>query len=111
MASVTRNGRRVKALPQRRIRWLARPEDGAAHGILRITMDGAATDYIVRELQCDWGRGWELMKLVPGQGGTEVYHVHLNRGDGQEGDSCDCRGFLRWNHCKHRDGLKVLTSN
>ena len=34
----------------------------------------------------------------------ETYHVNLD-GDKR---TCECKGFLKWNHCKHADGLAAL---
>ena len=45
------------------------------------------------------GSIWWLEK----QGDGERYDVLL----GAE-PSCDCKGFLRWNRCKHADGLAAL---
>jgi hypothetical protein len=25
-----------------------------------------------------------------------------------EGGTCECKGFIRWDKCKHRDGLLAL---
>ena len=36
-------------------------------------------------------------------GGKEVYDVRL----AAHGPECDCRGFLRWGHCKHVKTLKA----
>jgi hypothetical protein len=61
-------------------------------------------DYLFRWLPPDCGKAVELTKLAE-DGRNEVYHVLLGA-DG--GASCDCKGFLRWDHCKHAEGLLAL---
>jgi hypothetical protein len=39
-------------------------------------------------------------------GEEAAYEVCLSA-DGTA-DACDCKGFARWSHCKHRDGLAAL---
>src|SRR5262249_54175871 len=53
------------------------------------------------------GRGVRLEKADRGDGQPQVYDVLL---DPKCFDSCDCRGFERWHHCKHRDCLKALVN-
>ena len=50
-----------------------------------------------------FGRGFQVEKIGFGCDDS-VYHVHI---DGEK-RSCECEGFLRWNHCKHADGLAKL---
>jgi hypothetical protein len=61
-----------------------------------------ATDYFLSEIRADWGRAFEVRKPLPD--GT-VYHVHL---DAELGDSCDCKGHIRWGRCKHASAVKAL---
>ena len=43
------------------------------------------------------GRAFEVVKLCPEEG-NPAYHVLLAP-DGKH--SCECKGFLRWNLCRH----------
>src|SRR5205823_160442 len=53
--------------------------------------------YFLSQILCQLGgRGFELVK----HDGTR-YHVRL---DGHD-STCECRGFTRWNHCKHVESL------
>ena len=54
-------------------------------------------------IPADFGRGFRLEKIGLEANG-EAYHVNLD-GDRR---SCECKGFGRWNHCKHADGLAAL---
>jgi hypothetical protein len=69
-------------------------------GVIEITQDRKASRYYIEAVPSDFGVGFLLRKI----GGTEEYHVNLSA----EGHNCECKGFLRWNHCKHTDGLAAL---
>jgi hypothetical protein len=51
-------------------------------------------------LPSDFGRAYRLTKPD-----GEQYHVLL-ADDGRH--SSECKGFLRWSHCKHVEGLAAL---
>jgi hypothetical protein len=106
MSSPTTTGqaRKARTKPERRIGWLARPTPDNPLGVITIHVGHNATEYTLRRLACDYGEAYELAKFVT-QGG-EVYHVNLDRQHGRH--TCDCKGFLRWNHCKHVEGLAAL---
>jgi hypothetical protein len=91
--------------PVRFAKVLALPPEGLA--TLRLTETaGRKTNtfvYYFRELPADFGRGFELRKAD----GTAVYHVNVNG----RASRCECKGFLRWNHCKHVESLTELIAN
>jgi hypothetical protein len=58
--------------------------------------------YYIRRLFSDFGFAFELTKF--GAQGSGCYCVLL---DGAR-SSCECKGFLRWGHCKHVTGLGQL---
>jgi hypothetical protein len=58
----------------------------------------------VSEVRADWGRGFQLCKIDLMADGGE-YHVNLNGNR----STCDCKGHLKWGHCKHVDALAVLS--
>lgn len=71
-------------------------------GIFRIGEGGKSTFYTFHEIPCEiGGRGFAIHRLGLGN----LYHVRVG---GPEDCSCECMGFLRWNHCKHIAGLKAL---
>lgn len=93
--------------PSRSVRILTTP----AGKVMTITeTKGKATlktSYWLQEVEVSFGRrGFRLAKVVR-QSGTDkdpaadVYHVLTD----VSGDSCDCRGFLRWGKCKHVSGV------
>jgi hypothetical protein len=63
------------------------------------------TTYGVTELATPLGRGFRLERLTADPA-AEPYDV-LIAGPGGH-DSCDCRGFQRHGHCKHRDSVAAL---
>ncbi|MBY0460527.1 MAG: hypothetical protein K2V38_24695 [Gemmataceae bacterium] len=94
------------AKPKTRTIRLAYPPNADGVGVFCIAGDGKAQFYTFRELRCEiGGRGFAVHRL--GQG--ELYHVRV--GDGPDDTSCECMGFLRWDHCKHIAGLRALIRN
>jgi hypothetical protein len=100
MATVTNRKPRVK--PARSIKMSVRPDADCA-GVVQITVGEKASNYLLVELAADFGRGFRLEKIGFDADG-ETYHVNL---DGDK-KTCDCKGFCRWLHCKHADGLAAL---
>jgi hypothetical protein len=76
-----------------------------APGVIRLKVgDEEPIDYVVTEVPCDWpARGFKLSR-VGGDTNEAAYHVLLEG----EGGTCECKGYLRWQKCKHRDGLLAL---
>jgi hypothetical protein len=93
--------RKPRPKPARHVSLRVRPNGNAA-GVVRSTVGKESADYLVTELAADFGRGFRLEKA----GGEEVYHVNLN---GPE-TTCTCKGHLRWQKCKHVDGLAALVA-
>lgn len=118
MATLSSNGNAVKASnrkptrkkPPRTINWVRRPKPGHPFGVLEIAVgEGkkAQTDlYFARLLDADFGTAIELSKLSGGEGIQSPYHVNLDHEEGKH--SCECAGFLRWDRCKHVQGLLAL---
>src|SRR5262249_29706008 len=75
---------------------------GSNPGIVRIAVGKVIADYRVWPLASDFGSSFALEKF----GAGERYHVLLDSAGGQH--SCECKGFLRWGHCKHVEGLLAL---
>ena len=74
--------------------------------VIRVTEGRKAkeTYYHLTKLATDFGRGFRLHKSD--FDGGEVYHVNL---DGPR-STCECKGWLRWGHCKHRDAMQELVN-
>jgi hypothetical protein len=71
---------------------------------LWLSVGKLTTAYRLSHLESQIGdRGFRLEKANQGDGEPETYDVLL---DPKGFDSCDCKGFTRWHHCKHRDCLK-----
>jgi hypothetical protein len=96
--------RKPRAKPQRHIRIVVPLYAGEGPGVIRISVEGQEPmDYVVRVLPCDWpAKAFSLAKV--GAEKPEEYHVLIEA----EGGSCECKGFLRWQKCKHFDGLRAL---
>jgi hypothetical protein len=98
--------RKPRSKPARFIRLVVPPRGG--NGVVRITVGMVSTDYTLREFRSDvGGRAFELVKIGLEADGA-CYHVRLT-GNGRQ-DSCDCKGFARHAHCKHRDSLAALVA-
>ena len=71
--------------------------------ILTIRVGSAWDDYCVRPLPADFGAAYEVEKVFNPDGAT--YHVHIS----DEGScSCECKGHIRWGHCKHGGAILAL---
>src|SRR5262245_33038830 len=94
--------RKPRAKPARFPR-LVIPPDGIGAGAVRFTVNRVSSDYLLFPVAVDFGRGFRVEKIGLESRG-EVYHVNLD-GDKR---ACECKGFLKWGHCKHADGLAAL---
>jgi hypothetical protein len=99
MATLTPRRPRVK--PARSIRVML-PLGDQSPGVVRITVGKEASDYFLTGLPADFGRGFRVEKI----GTDDRYAVNL---DGDR-PSCECKGFCRWQRCKHADGLAALVA-
>ena len=94
--------RKPRPKPERFIRLCVKPTAETV-GVVRIRVGKEQADYFLTELAADFGRGFQIEKI-----GTAAepaaYHVNI---DGEQ-RTCDCKGFGRWSHCKHADGLAAL---
>jgi hypothetical protein len=105
-----RKPRTPKAKPARSLRYYP-----GAPGLLELTIPSSnpnpllpqVQEYFVLAIPADWGRAFEVRKSVPAglEPDPTVYHVHA---DADLGTTCDCKGFLRWNHCKHQEAIDAL---
>jgi hypothetical protein len=93
--------RKPRSKPERSIRLILAPT-ATMRGLVRITVNGRAKDYLLAPAPSDFGRGFHLE--ATGLDGGAAYAVCL---DGDKA-SCECKGFLKWGHCKHVEGLAAL---
>ena len=82
---------------------------GPAIGLLTLHTARESTDYRVEEFGADGGRGICLLKLTEGSDATESAYCLFVSPAGEVG--CECRGFVRWGHCKHADAVKACLEN
>src|SRR5215472_4402767 len=74
---------------------------------LWLTQDGATTGYVLTAIPSQiGGQGYRLGKASQ-DGCSEEYDCLIDMKDGFH--QCECRGFLRWNHCKHCESLVALS--
>jgi hypothetical protein len=96
--------KRARVKPARSIRLVVPLNDQGENGLLRITVGKDTADYFLTRIPADFGTAFRLEKV--GEEDATAYHVNLN---GQQ-STCECKGFTRWNHCKHADGLAALSA-
>lgn len=106
------NDRKPSKKPARSIRVLEQPTpdtDGWAAIEIKVGKESAV--YLIHPVEsqlASGATGFEVEKLDANLAADERYHVHLTQEPAN--CSCECKGFLRWSHCKHIDGLSVLTT-
>jgi hypothetical protein len=93
--------RKPRPKPQRSIRLEVPLGPDARTGIVAITVGKLTNEYILDRLPSDFGTAYRLSNLD----NLEIYDVLL---DGK-GSCCTCKGFCRWQSCKHVSGLHALT--
>ncbi len=87
--------------PARTIRLVRAPDERGV-GAFSITAGGQVCHYTFRELPCEiGGRGFAVHRLGLGM----LFHVRVGRA---VDCSCECRGFLFRNMCRHILGLLAL---
>jgi hypothetical protein len=73
--------------------------------VLALTCGKLTTFYRLTALDRGFGEAaFRLEKADAGDGPGEVYDVLL---DGAR-STCECKGFLRWGHCKHLESIEGL---
>jgi hypothetical protein len=106
-ATATRKPRQRRK-PVRTVKLVQAPGSTApgAPGTLDIREDGKLTCFWVYPAPADYGRAFRLEKFEGQCRGEDdrVYNVLLHGGQ----SSCECRGFLRWGHCRHVEALTAL---
>jgi hypothetical protein len=99
--------KRPRPKPERTIR-LDQPIDGPYPGQVTIRVGGLSTSYQLDSVPTadDFqGQAYKLTKSAVVMDEYEpIYHVLLSR----QGHSCECKGFLAHDHCKHIAGLLAL---
>src|SRR6516225_4015227 len=96
--------RKPRPKPARSIRLAVPPNAEGRNGILVITVGKQTDQYFVSRVPSDFGRGFCLEKI--GDAENTAYHVNLSA----ERNTCECKGWCRWQHCKHADGLAALVA-
>jgi hypothetical protein len=97
MATLANRPEKVKTKqPERKCHLSA--GTGGSRRILALYIGPRAFLYWFQRIHSDWGEAFELEKWEDG----ETYHINLNP------VSCDCKGFLKWHHCKHIESLEAL---
>jgi hypothetical protein len=102
MSTVSQPRSRVK--PQRFVKIAVGASADNPLVIITIKVGSKSDDYCVKPLPADFGAAYEVEKLFNPEG-APAYTVHLSD-DGAQ--SCECKGHLRWGHCKHGQALWAL---
>lgn len=100
MVNATKSRKSVK--PVRTIRLSVPATVDNPVSIVTIAVGKEQDDYLVRPIPSDFGTAFAVEKIADPEG--KSYAVNLTGNSG----SCECKGFLRWGHCKHSDGLMAL---
>jgi hypothetical protein len=121
MTTVRKTASKNKASSTRPLRfmaWLSRLARG--QGILRIRLKHSETRteedvYFCHPMTSGFGgeafrlERWDAASQQSDCGIHVSYDVHL-AGQGSH-SSCECKGFLRWGHCKHVEALEALAAS
>jgi hypothetical protein len=99
--------RRPSVNPSRAVAWVSRPRPLHPQGVLHVTEEvrkglPQRDLYVVRLVPAAFGHGFHVRKLGPPD---SAYRVNLSA-DGHH--TCECKGHLRWGHCRHVEALLSL---
>ncbi len=94
--------RKPRAKPARSVGVAVTPSAVNPYHVIRVTEGKQLDHYAVTPIPSDWGTAFEVVKLGAEQ--EEPYHVNLAGAD----STCDCKGHLRWGHCRHAEALAAL---
>jgi len=82
----------------------------ASVALVRIVVGKEVNIYRVAAMPSAFARAFTVEKVAfaddLGVEFEEAYHVCLDEVE----STCDCKGFLRYGHCKHRDGVQALVT-
>jgi hypothetical protein len=105
--------RKPRPKPERFIRLCVPFNENGQNAVIRIRevkgkRNPVETEerYFLSRVPADFGEGYFVEKIGP-EAEESRYHVHLSA----DGNSCECRGHLRWGHktqCRHIAGLLAL---
>ena len=101
MSTLTQRRPRVK--PVRTVRVAVKPSEVNPSAIIIIREPKHSDHYQVTPIPADFGTAYQVVKFM--ELDEPTYHVHL-ADDGTF--RCECKGFCRWNHCKHGEALLAL---
>ena len=90
--------------PARTVRVAVGPSADNPYFVITIRVGSTWDDYCVKPLPADFGAAYEVEKIF-NPDGAPAYHVHLSD-DGAM--TCECKGHLKWGHCKHGESLLAL---
>jgi hypothetical protein len=94
--------RKPRKKPARSIRVVLPVNAEGRNGVVKITVGKESQDYFVSRIPSDWGTAFVLEKV--GDAEATAYSVNVNA----DAPLCDCKGFCRWQRCKHAEGLAAL---
>lgn len=96
---------RTRKSKPRAIRLVLPLLDSPSVGIVAITEGKKVEEYLLwRQPSFPYTHGFRLAKMGTD---TDGYDVLLDQAK-PELSTCECKGFLRWGHCKHVSGLRAL---
>src|SRR5215831_18044764 len=93
---------RPPSKPARTVRLPVAPSADLPSFIFTILEGHKSDDYYVRPVPADFGTGYVVEKIFDPDGHSYAVNLH------DRGGSCECKGHLRWGHCRHVEALTAL---
>lgn len=99
----------TKAKPPEVVEWEPATSGFALAGLLAVGTGRRRVVYAVQETTTDRGRAFVCVKVEGGSDDEATGYVVCVTNAGNPW-SCECRGWLRWNHCRHTQEVGKLVA-
>lgn len=112
MTTTTKQARKSTRKPEPRHLNISKPVNGNYALSLTIGEGEKAKRfcYFLEPIAADFGLAFRFVKFTNEveEGEPAEYAVNIDLQHGHH--SCECKGFMRWNHCKHVESLLALVN-
>lgn len=101
----------AERLTEEAVQWEPAEAGSPVAGVLAVGLGDKRGVYAVAELPAVEGLRCFVLRKIEGGTDPEANGYGVRCKASGEPWSCDCRGWLRWNRCRHTDAIRELIEN